>query len=113
MIALKTIGTCSACHGDERVRGLGALWFETVVVFARVKRSAAERQGQSILDAEGQAHEQFPGDCGWLAMRLDHQERDVAIRVCWPLTEELDLGEGLAEQLVQLGGGEFFDVERV
>src|SRR6266849_10621196 len=113
MIALKTTVTRSACHGDECVRGSSARGFETIVFFARVKRPPAQRQGQAVLDAEGQAHEQFPGERGGLAMWLDHQERDVAIGVVWPLAVQLDVLERLAEQLMQFVGGEFLDVERV
>src|SRR6267378_8377523 len=99
MIALKTAGTCSACHGDERVRGFSVLGFETIVVFAGVKRPTAKRQGQAILDAKRQAHEQFPQQRQRLVVGLDHQEGDIAISVLWPLAVDLDLSERLAEEL--------------
>src|SRR5438445_8014745 len=99
MIALKTAATCSACHGNKRVRGLDALEIETIVGFAWIKWSPAKRQGQAVLHAEGQAHEQFPDERGRLEVRLDHQERHVAIRVLRPLTKDLDAFECLAEQV--------------
>src|SRR5579859_7280292 len=63
MMALNTAAlTCSACHRDESVRGLGALGYETVVMFARVERAAAHQQRQAIAGGERQTHEQLPSE---------------------------------------------------
>src|SRR5713101_6554609 len=113
MIALKSTGTCSACHSQECMRRRGALELETIVVFARVKRATAQCQGQAVLDAKGQAHEQFPHQRRWLVVGFDHQKRHIAIGVCWSLAADLNVCEHLVEELTQLVGSEFFDVKRV